>query len=190
MGIITTKACMLNLQILTSGFWRFTLVLVFMLFFADGYGQILRKVGHALGKVGEAAVRTVTAPTETAIKVAGTAVGANKPEDILDPIKRAAAATGNATEYAAKVAVEPQRELTAKAGEFAKRFGRPGEFIFNISTFSQSFYNELGYTSTITVGSILKGQNPLVLTAAPLAASITQPRNNIKIAQVHYRTMY
>jgi hypothetical protein len=148
-----------------------------LLFTINVSAQPWKKVIHVLGKVVETSVKVVTAPTETVVKAGGVVIGVNKPQDILDPIKNVAKTGGSAIKDAADVVIDPQRKLYEKADKFASKFGKPGRFIFDVSTFSQNFYTELGYASVVTLGNALKGENPLVIAGAPLAAAIHAARN-------------
>jgi hypothetical protein len=115
----------------------------------------------------------VTAPTETAIKAGGVVVGVNKPQDVLDPVKNVARLGGDVIIGGAHVVLEPQKAIYAKASAYVdQHLGHTASFLFDVGTFSQAFYTSLGYTSTVTLGNTLKGQNPFVIVAAPLAAAI------------------
>jgi hypothetical protein len=103
--------------------------------------------------------------------------GNGNASDIYKPYQQAAASAGSSLPQVSGMINEPQRFLTQKAQEFASSVGgQPGEFIFDVGTFSQRYSNELANAGAYNISGILQGQNPFQLTAAPLSAAIRAAR--------------
>ena len=71
------------------------------------------------------------------------------------------------------MANEPESFIYAKVQKYSKKWGgEAGGFIFDASSFAPRFMSELDQAGVNASANILRGQNPLQLTAAPLAAAI------------------
>lgn len=135
--------------------------------------QPWKKIGKALGSVAKTATKIVTAPTETVINAGQAIIGSKPASDIFNPVKDLAASTAQTSD----AVLSPQRYLYNKAQQFASEVGgSPGEFIFDIGTFTSRYYGELANAGIQSATGVLQGQNPLNMAAAPLAAAIHAAR--------------
>jgi hypothetical protein len=146
------------------------------IFINSSHAQFWKKVIEVVGAPVKVAVQVMTAPTETVIKAGQVAVGASNPSEVFQPYRDLAKTTGGAigqTTPLIRLADKPQEILYAKAQDFSKKIaGKPGEFAFDLGTFTQRFYEQLAPTGTEAIAAALKNENPLVVMAAPLAAAI------------------
>lgn len=144
----------------------------------NGQKSLFKKAGKVLGKVAKAGAETITAPVEAVANAGQVIIGEKKPEDIWNPIKKAAEASGDALQNTSDFVIDPQKKLYGKAAEYADKIGGDvGSFVFDVSTFSGQFYTELSYSALTSVGNTLKGENPFAIAGAPLAAAIRAARD-------------
>lgn len=155
------------------------LVIAFLLFPAcikAQFGDILSSVGNAVGTVVNSGVQMLTAPTQVVINSAKVATGNASPSTIYQPYQQIANTVGSGIPNAVDLVNRPGTFLYDKALAFSNNFGTPGKFVFDVATFSNQFYNQLGTSGANAVGNVLKGQNPFQVVAAPLAAAIRAAR--------------
>ncbi len=134
-------------------------------------------IGNAIGGAVTAATQVVTAPARVVINTAQVVAGQAQPSAIYSPFQQLGTTAGNAVQGAAQLAAAPQRFLFQKAREAAQAVGgNAGAFIFDVGTFVQQFYTQMGVSGTNVLANVLRQQNPLQLFAAPLAAAIRAAR--------------
>jgi len=137
----------------------------------------LDDIKDTVGDVAETGWRATTAPYKALENTAKVITGSEKPKAIFKPYKDLGRSAGNAVAGATNLSQTPQKELYKRINKYAAKYGGDvGEFIFDISTFSQKFYNELAVASGHSLANALRGQNPLQVTAAPLAGAIRAAR--------------
>lgn len=153
-----------------------------LLCFLPAHSQLIKipnplKPIEKLVKAGvDAAIEIAKAPTTTVIESVKVVTGAATPSDILNPIKEIAQSSGSTIQAAADAINDPAKSMYTTVQNLAQKLPGGG-IIFDLAIASTKFYTDLGYTSAVTLGNTLKGQNPLVLTAAPLAAAIYAARD-------------
>ncbi|MFL5741135.1 MAG: hypothetical protein ACJ75B_13010 [Flavisolibacter sp.] len=136
-------------------------------------------IKKTVGSVVNTGVNVVTAPTQTIINAGQSILGNQSSGSILQPWKDIGSNAGNAIIGGTRLASAPNDFMYQKARDFAQQAGGDaGSFIFDLGTFTSQFYNQLGVAGANNLGAILKGQNPLVISAAPLAAAIHAARES------------
>lgn len=139
--------------------------------------QFLGDVIKAAGNVVNTGVKVVTAPAETIINTGRVVTGSAPPSQIYKPYQDLASSAGRSVSNVNQVASDPQRFLFNRAQSFVSNVGgKPGEFIFDIGTFTNQYYTELANSGIQNAAAILQGSNPLQVAAAPLAAAIRAAR--------------
>jgi hypothetical protein len=140
-------------------------------------GDLFSDFKKAAGDVTNAIVKTTTAPTTVVVNAAQAAVGQKSPDEIFDPYRKAASSVGDAVSSTSNMAQNPQNFLYEKAEEFVqKTSGDPGSFVFDVATFNYQLNNKLAASGAQASANVLRGENPLEVTAAPLAAAIHAAR--------------
>ena len=140
---------------------------------ASAHADFWSKLRDTAGDVGTATWRYTIAPLESTIHGAKVITEGGDPKAILDPYQRLGQAAGNAVEGGYSLANEPESFIYAKVQKYSKKLGgEAGGFIFDASSFAPRFMSELDQAGVNASANILRGQNPLQLTAAPLAAAI------------------
>jgi len=171
----------LNFKIVMKNFFFFSIFIIcniVSLTLSAQFGNIIPGIKDVIKDVTGAATEIIKAPTETVVNVVGVVTGAKKPEDVLDPIKEVAKASGSTLQSAAVVVANTERAIYNKASEYANKAGGDvGDFLFDVGTFSNQFYTELGYSSITVLGNTLKGENPFVIVGAPLAGALRAARD-------------
>jgi hypothetical protein len=174
----------------------FTLFFIFSSFGISA--QILKKIGQIAGDVASTGLKATTAPYQVIANAGNVLIGNGSVQDIYKPYQELGQSAGNSVSGSLNLINQPQQALYRKAQEFAFNYGGgAGDFIFDIGTFTNRFYTELGFATGQTAANILRGQNPLTLVSAPLAAAIRSARekhivnaqplpNNIKQALSNY----
>jgi hypothetical protein len=142
---------------------------------SNGQG-LLGKVKNTLGSVVDAGVKWTTAPYQSIINSAQVVTGHGNPSSIYSPYVQMGQSAGNALAQANDLVNRPQNYIYGQALNFANQFGGPGKFVFDVGTFTNQFYSQLGSSATYAVSNALKGQNPFQVVAAPLAAAIRAAR--------------
>ncbi|MBN8673982.1 MAG: hypothetical protein J0L56_07600 [Chitinophagales bacterium] len=148
--------------------------------------QPFKKPWKYVKRAVETGINIAKAPTETVIKTVEVVRGVSKPQEIFQPYKDIAK-SAHAGEMLQKIQpvvafiAAPQEIMYQKAEAFvAKKLGRKGEFVFDLMTFSQRFYNQLAPTSTEALAVALKDENPFIVLGAPLATAIEVAVNKYK----------
>lgn len=140
-------------------------------------GDLFSDFKKAAGDITNAIVKTTTAPTATVVNAAQAAVGQKGPDEIFEPYRKAASSVGDAVSSATNMAENPQNFLYEKAEEFVqKTSGDLGSFVFDIAIFNYQIDSQLAASGAQASANVLRGQNPLEITAAPLAAAIHAAR--------------
>jgi len=143
--------------------------------------QFFEKLTETVGDITNTTVKTITAPTEVLINTGKVATGNADASEIYKPIQQAVRQTGNTAVSTSEVISEPQKFFMQKAQEFSKSVGgSTGEFIFDVGTFSQRYYNELAQSGVYGINGVLQGQNPFQISAIPLAAAIRAANERYK----------
>ena len=138
---------------------------------------ILDKLKKVTGDALESGWKVTTAPIEAVANTGKVLTGNAKPKDIFQPYKELGKVSGNTVGGATDLISNPQKKLFEEVRKFvSKAGGKPGEFVFDISTFNNQFYSQLGVSGGHGLANVLRGQNPLQVTAAPLAAAIRAAR--------------
>jgi hypothetical protein len=153
------------------------LLLLFALNINTANAQFWKKVTDSVGSIANVAVKTVTAPHEAVINAARAATGHASASDIYRPYQNLASATGRSVSITTEAVTDPQRYLFRRAQELASVAGAPGEFLFDVGTFSNQYYTDLANSGLQNIGAILRGQNVVQLASAPLAAAIRAARD-------------
>lgn len=122
------------------------------------------------------AVRLGTDITKAPVNAVVKAARPKSPGNIFRPFREIGRRLGDGVDTAATLASRPEQELFRRVQQESKHLGRPGEFIFDVGTFSHRFYNELTNSGARGLANVLRQQNPFQLTAAPLAAAIRAAR--------------
>lgn len=157
----------------------FSIILLICSFSANA--QFFKKLTDAVGSIASAAVQTVTAPTQAVINTVSAVSGNGSVSDIYKPYQQAYQQTGTALAQSTSVLNDPQSFFMSKAQDFARQNGGDaGDFIFDVSTFSNRYYSELANAGANNINGILHGQNPFQVTALPLAAAIRAAREKYK----------
>ncbi|MGS1128684.1 eCIS core domain-containing protein [Rhodanobacter sp. UC4437_H4] len=131
-----------------------------------------------LGDVGTAVWHGTTAPIQSIINTVPVITGEKNPSYIFEPYKRAASDYGDAVEGGYSLAQSPERFLYERAGRYARKWGGDtGAFVFDIATFNHDLMMDLGASGVGGSANLLRGENPLQLVAAPLAAAIRSARD-------------
>lgn len=154
-----------------------TLLLVFASFLVivpSGIG--LAGVLDTLEDIGKTGFKAATAPYEALAKAGRVVIGQDSASSILDPYKQLVKSTATTGTTLVDLATTPQKTLYQAAHKLASKTGPLGEFVFDLTTFSQNFFNQLAPTGAAAVANVLRGSNPLQLTAAPLATAIRAAR--------------
>jgi len=155
----------------------FVLMAMVAFFPVSVQGGIFDKVKEVTGDVLETGWKATTAPIEAIVNTGTVVTGNANPKEIFQPYKELGNVAGKAVSGATDLAAAPQKRLYEEVQKFAaKTGGKPGEFIFDISTFSNQFYNQLVLSGGRGLANVLRGQNPLQVTAAPLAGAIRAAR--------------
>jgi hypothetical protein len=155
--------------------------IIFTCLFSNGLKAqgVLKRIGHAVTSVATLPLKGAEAQVKVVAKTGGAVIGVNKPEEILQPFKDLAKATGqtiNAVQPIANTLIKnPQDVFNQQARKYAERFdGKTGRFICNVATFTTDYYNSLQSSTTSALAVALQNQNPLILGAAPFAAALEQ----------------
>lgn len=131
---------------------------------ADIFGDAL----HAIGGAAQTGARLVTAPVQTVIN----AVKSPTLSSVTAPWKAVGSSAAGTIDAAASLSNAPQQFLYDKAKSFASLGGSAGSFIFDVGTFQQNLIRGLEQSGVHDIANTLRLQNPLQVTAAPLAAAI------------------
>lgn len=148
------------------------------LLFSSAFPQsFLHKIRDAAGDVASTGWKATIAPYQAIANAGNAVIGNGNASDIYRPYQDLARSSGNSVSSTLNVINQPQQALYRKAQEYASQYGgSTGEFVFDMGTFTQRFYNELGFSMGQSASNILKGQNPLMVVSAPLAAAIRSAR--------------
>jgi hypothetical protein len=130
----------------------------------------------ALKRIGRVATFPVTAPTETIINSGRFIAGQTGPGAIISPYRRVARSSGQLLGSSVRLAAFPYQQLNRRAQYIANLAGEPGAFVFDISTFTNRYFNELGISAGNSAALLLQQSNPLLVVATPLAAAIHAAR--------------
>jgi len=145
-------------------------------FAATCEGDFLDDVKKTAGDLGETAWRGATTPARTVLNTGKALAGHGDPGDIIKPWRDLGKVAGDSIDGGVRLATEPRMEIYRQAEKFAAEVGGPAEFIFDVATFTDRHYMALVRAGGTAAGNILRGQNPLQLTATPLAAAIRAAR--------------
>ncbi len=115
---------------------------------------------------------------ETFINGVEAATGQAPPSTILDPAKDLAHSSGQLIQQSANTVTLPQAALYKEAQDLASKAGTPGNFVFDIATFSQRYQLEFNQSAAQAAGNILQGNNLLQIVSTPLAAAIREAHDN------------
>jgi hypothetical protein len=152
------------------------------------FGDLWKNVTNTVGQIVQTSVNIATAPTQTVINAGQAILGNQNADQIFQPLRNIGQSAGNSVIGAANMVSEPQSFLYQKAREYSRQIGGPtGEFVFDVGNFSTQLYTQMGIAATQATGQVLKGQNPLIITAAPLAAAIRAARD---ARDAHYGNSY
>lgn len=133
-------------------------------------GSVIRR---AVGSVVRTATGIATAPTQAIVNAGLATVGISNPAQIYTPFQEVAKSGGETVNVAAQAFfIDPQSFLYQKARSFAAVGGTPGKFVFDVATFTTKSINDLTGAGATNIGTAVQRQNPLQITAAPLAAAI------------------
>jgi hypothetical protein len=155
------------------------LTIIFSIFLcATCFSFSLKDVVRGAGDVAETGWRAATAPAEAVINTGKKATGIGRPESAFKPFKDLGRSAGNTIEGATQLISAPQQYIYNEVNEFVEEHGGDvGEFVFDIATFNQQLLNQVTVSSNMAIANALRGQNPLQITAGPLAAAIRAARN-------------
>ena len=159
---------------------RLWLILLLFLNYNTSFSQSwLKDLGNSVGDVLETGWKATTAPVESIINTGDVIVNQGDPSKIYQPYKELSQKAGTTVQGTGSFVANTQNYMYQKAKDFASEIGGDeGEFIFDISTFSTKYYNDLANSGTQAIANVLKGQNPLHVTAAPLAAALRAARES------------
>ncbi|UPG96339.1 eCIS core domain-containing protein [Luteibacter aegosomatissinici] len=133
---------------------------------------------RTLGDAGTVVYQGTVAPTQVVVNAAQAAVGQKSSSDILAPLQQVASSTGDLVEGGASLARQPQQYLYNRAQRYAQKWvGDSGAFIFDVATFSTELNTDLASATAGGAANALRGQNPLQIAAAPLAAALQAARD-------------
>ena len=152
--------------------------LVVTLLSANSKADFWSDLRDSAGDVGTAAWRYTTAPVESMINGAKVITEGASASTIVDPYQRLGMAAGDAIEGGYSLARQPEQFITAKVQKYSQKWGGDaGGFVFDLSTFSSRLMSDLAQSSVNASANVLRGQNPLQISAAPLAAAIRSARD-------------
>lgn len=141
------------------------------------HGDFWSDLGDSASDVATAAWRNTTAPIETVANTARVITGQADADTILDPYRDLGNAAADATESGYSLAQQPEKFMYAKVQRYARQWGGDeAGFVFDLATFSPRLMSDLGAAGAHGAANVMRGQNPLQLTAAPLAAAIRAAR--------------
>lgn len=162
---------------MSKGIWLAVILVATYLCIAPiSAADIFSDVKNAVGDVARASVKVATAPTEAVVGAARAATGNGSADQIFQPYRELGQAAGNAIDSSAQLVNNPRREIYQRVQEAASSIGGPAEFLFDVGTFQQRYLDELAASGAHGGAQILRQQNPLEVTAAPLAAAIVAAR--------------
>jgi|SRR5215213_1366779 len=154
-----------------------TLLLLIALNVEVVQAQFWKPLTNAAGSVLNTGIKVATAPARTIINTGRVITGNARPGEIFRPYQEIPRSVGQSTQAVTEAVTDPQKFLFNRAQNFASQVGgKPGEFIFDVTTFTNQIYNELAISGLHNASGILQGQNPLQLFATPLAAGIRAAR--------------
>ncbi len=155
-------------------------LLLFAFLFALSFqtnSQFLKDIGNFVSGVANTTIKTLTAPTEAVINTGKVIIGQGNVYDIYKPLQQAIQQTGNTTVQGYNIISAQQTYFMQEAEKFAQNSGgNAGAFIFDVGTFSNRYYNQLAQSGVNSANGILQGQNPLQISAIPLAVAIRAAR--------------
>ncbi|UYV13784.1 MAG: hypothetical protein NCW75_05740 [Phycisphaera sp.] len=142
------------------------------------FDKLLDDVKKTTGDVLETGLRVTTAPARTIINAGRAASGSMNSSQIYQPFRRLGNSASRTTDHVTRYATAPQDVLLEAAAKLANESGSDEvRFIVDIGTLQHRISNELFRSTGGAVSGSLRGQNPLQVTAAPLAAAIRAARN-------------
>lgn len=140
------------------------------------HAQFFKKLTDAAGSIVNTGVKVVTAQPTAIINTGRVIVGDARPSEIYKPYQELARSTGRTVGATTEVINDPRQFIFNRAQQFAALGGKPGEFIFDVGTFTNQIYTELAIAGLHNTSGILQGQNILQLSAIPLAAALRAAR--------------
>ena len=154
-----------------------TVMIALVLHSSIVFGGVLEDVGSFIGKALDMGQKITTAPVKTVINTAKTVTGDGSIKDIYQPYREIARSAGNTIESASDLVTNPQdtiyREIEKQVHNVG---GDPAVFVFDVATFQQRYLTQLTHSGALATANVLRGQNPLQITAAPLAGAIHAAR--------------
>ena len=143
--------------------------------------KVGKTAGKAIGKTSKvlvkAAVEPVKVPTKSVYNTGRVLVGKAKVSEIYKPYTKAIAENGKLVPMAVKtINYPPKKMMRLMQGASSKIGGRTGEFIFDLGTFTNRYFPELGLALAHNVSDVASGKNPLQVIGSPLAGAIRAAR--------------
>jgi|GEM_PF-1695185 len=155
----------------------------FLIVSLNSYSQFWKDIGKAASDVARGAVKVTTAPYESMLNV-GKFIDRGNVSQIYQPYQSAVAKVGKAVGSSTSAIMNPQQDLYNKAQNFAAQIGGPASFVFDVATFSNQYFNSLGFSGGQYLANVMQGQNPLQVNALPLSAALRAANQRFsKIAQ-------
>lgn len=156
-----------------------------------------KKAGRAVKTAGKVTVKGTVAPYKTIYNTGKVVTRKGSLKTIYKPYTDISKTVGSGIPNAVDLLNKPNDFLYQQALKFSGNFGNTGKFIFDVSTFTNQLSNQLGVAGSNSAGNTIRGQNPLQVVAAPLAAAIRAARQrhlaeakplpvNIKQALLNY----
>lgn len=142
----------------------------------EAKSQFWNDIGNALSDVAQTGWNITKAPFESVINAGQAITGNGSVQQVIQPYQQVVSQAGQAVSSTGRVIINPQQDLYSEAQKFASNLGGPAEFIFDVSTFSNRYSNELGFAGTQYVAAVMQGQNPLQIHSLPLAAALRAAR--------------
>jgi hypothetical protein len=164
---------------------KFLILYFCLLISIDVHAQLFGDILKAAGSIVKTGVQITTAPYQALVNTGKALIGNGSVNQIYKPYQDAAVTAGQTVTQTGSVLSSPEMVIMQKAQNFAAAVGgKPGEFIFDIGTFTNRYYSDLGISAVNNIGGVLQGQNIFQIAGAPLAAAVRAAREKyISIAQ-------
>lgn len=140
------------------------------------FKKLFGGIKDAASDLGKAAWNVTKAPTQVVINSAQVIRGNGDIRQIYKPYQDAASQAGRAVSSTTRAVLNPQQDLYNEAQKFAGSIGGPSAFIFDVATFTNRYFTDLGLSGGAYLGNVLQGQSPFQVYALPLAAAIRSAR--------------
>jgi len=106
----------------------------------------------------------------------GKVASGDSSSEIIEPYRKIGRLAGGTVSDAVTLVNSPQVELQRKVNQFAAQTGPAGRFVFDVAMFNRSYLTQYAEAGGQAFANLLRGENPLQVSAVPLAAAIRAAR--------------